>query len=63
MHRLFRESTKFVNGVHVKDLSYMNRNMKKVHPPSVSPPQRYIRRRVPPPPFPHATPRPLCRWS
>mmetsp|Transcript_35759 Transcript_35759/g.82810 ORF Transcript_35759/g.82810 Transcript_35759/m.82810 type:complete len:432 (+) Transcript_35759:1-1296(+) len=30
MHRLFRESTKFVNGVHVKDLSYMNRNMKKM---------------------------------
>ena len=30
LHRLFREATKFVNGAHVKDLSALNRNMRKV---------------------------------
>jgi len=30
MHRLFREATKFHNGVAVKDLSHLNRDLKKV---------------------------------
>ena len=30
MHRLFREATKFHNGSHVKDLSALNRDLKKV---------------------------------
>ena len=30
MHRLYRESTKFVNGVHVKDLSKLNRPLGRI---------------------------------
>ena len=30
MHRLFRESTRFVNGVHVKDIANLNRDSKRV---------------------------------
>lgn len=30
IHRLYREATKFVNGAHVKDLSALNRDLRKV---------------------------------
>merc|ERR1719291_735355 len=30
MHQLFRDSTHYVNGVHCKDLSWMNRNQRKI---------------------------------
>ncbi|XP_033730490.1 mitochondrial import inner membrane translocase subunit TIM50-like, partial [Pecten maximus] len=30
MYRLYRDSTKYVNGHHVKDLSYLNRDLSKV---------------------------------
>ena len=30
MHRLHRDATRFVNGHHVKDLSRLNRNVKKI---------------------------------
>uniref|UniRef100_A0A7S1BYC3 Mitochondrial import inner membrane translocase subunit TIM50 n=1 Tax=Corethron hystrix TaxID=216773 RepID=A0A7S1BYC3_9STRA len=30
MHALYRESTRFIDGVHVKDLSSLNRNVKKI---------------------------------
>jgi import inner membrane translocase subunit TIM50 len=30
MHRLFRESTSFVDGVHVKDLSFLNRPLNRI---------------------------------
>lgn len=30
MYKLFRDSTRYVNGKHVKDLSYLNRDLSKV---------------------------------